>query len=602
MVAPFAGGFLQGFISQSNALRQEQEERRRADEALALRKEDLKLRQQILKGEEAARTVQLQKYQFDIQQAQREALRNLIGGQIASQQFAPPQPQPVAPQLPGPPPDVEAPQESVPIPSLRPQAQAQPQRKVLYDRIVDQLAQAEQIDPEVVNLFKSATLPLESNYNPNAISPKGAIGLSQLMPATAREVGVNPNDPIDNLRGGLRYLQKVYKENKGDPRLALAAYNAGPGAVQKYGGVPPFPETQRYVEEGLKRYQPSEAGQGQIDAPARTPSGMAQTPELVNLDNTLRANREEEQKIIAMASQYGVLDHPQIKARLDRLREDRKELLTQRGQAIQGETAGGELRQYQREYGPSEGLKRYRADRLELARRQGEIGVTQAAERTAEVTTAKAQAERDFRLTQTLHEADPKSFQNYLDRDTGEQISEGELYADVKPLVGKKVRVVTDDERKRYDLAVSASSPLAAIRQELASIYGPGGIYENLKGSGRLEAGVKGIFNRLTQDNPDLEVGRRIIKGNIDLLRRTFQGQVGTQTEGDAQRGLAAIADLETLLPDSKEVAYRLVNEIITSVNKIRGRILRNPTFRDPELEPLLVDSATPVRRRVVAP
>lgn len=599
MVAPFAGGFLQGFVSQQNALRQEAEERRRADEALALRKEDLKLRQQILKGEEAARTVQLQKYQLDIQNAQREAFKNLIGQSIAGQQFAPQAaPQPVAPQLPGPAPDAEGPQESVPIPSLRPQAQAQPQRKVLYDRIVDQLAQAEGIDPEVVTLFKSATLPLESNYNPAAISPKGAIGLSQLMPATAREVGVNPNDPIDNLRGGLRYLQKVYKENKGDPRLALAAYNAGPGAVQKYGGVPPFPETQRYVEEGLKRYQPSEAGRAQVDAPARTPSGMTQTPELINLDNALRVNREEEQAILSMASQHGVLDHPQVKARLDRLREDRKELLTQRGQAIQGETAGGELRQYQRQYGPSEGLRRYREDRLELARRQGEV----AADRTAQATTAKNEAERDFRLTQTLHEADPKSFQNYLDRDTGEQISEGELYADVKPLVGKKVRVVTDDERKRYDLAVSASAPLATIRQELASIYGPGGIYENLKGSGRLEAGIKGLFNRLTQDNADLDVGRRLIKGNIDLLRRTFQGQVGTQTEGDAQRGLAAIADLETLLPDSKEVAYRLVNEIITSVNKIRGRILRNPTFRDPELQPLLVDGATPTRRRVVSP
>jgi len=86
----------------------------------------------------------------------------------------------------------------------------------------------------------------ESAWNPNARSHKGAMGLAQLMPATARALGVNPRDVAQNLEGGARYLRTQYN-TFGSWRLALAAYNAGPGAVQKYGGVPPYRETQNYV-------------------------------------------------------------------------------------------------------------------------------------------------------------------------------------------------------------------------------------------------------------------------------------------------------------------------------------------------------------------
>ena len=87
----------------------------------------------------------------------------------------------------------------------------------------------------------------ESGWNPKARSHKGAIGLAQLMPATARALGVNPNDPRENLDGGARYLRTQY-QTFGSWRLALAAYNAGPQAVQKYSGVPPYKETQNYVK------------------------------------------------------------------------------------------------------------------------------------------------------------------------------------------------------------------------------------------------------------------------------------------------------------------------------------------------------------------
>lgn len=91
----------------------------------------------------------------------------------------------------------------------------------------------------------------ESGWNPRAISNKGAIGLTQLMPDIARVLGVDPYDPKQNIYGGARYLAQQYQTFR-IWRLALAAYNAGPGAVQKYGGVPPFEETQNYVRAILR--------------------------------------------------------------------------------------------------------------------------------------------------------------------------------------------------------------------------------------------------------------------------------------------------------------------------------------------------------------
>lgn len=132
-----------------------------------------------------------------------------------------------------------------------------------YRALARQIAQEEGVDPDLfMNLVQA-----ESAFNPQAQSPVGAIGLAQLMPATAAELGVDPSDPEQNLRGGARYLRQQM-DTFGTPELALAAYNAGPGNVRKYGGVPPFEETQNYLSRILGQGAGQSSAQG---APAQPP-------------------------------------------------------------------------------------------------------------------------------------------------------------------------------------------------------------------------------------------------------------------------------------------------------------------------------------------
>lgn len=114
-----------------------------------------------------------------------------------------------------------------------------------YSSDIASLAKQYSIDPSWVR----AIIHAESNFNPRAVSPKGAQGLMQLMPATARRFGVSSSfDPAQNLSGGVQYLAWLLKRFHGDHMLATAAYNAGEGAVDRYNGVPPYSETKTYVQ------------------------------------------------------------------------------------------------------------------------------------------------------------------------------------------------------------------------------------------------------------------------------------------------------------------------------------------------------------------
>jgi hypothetical protein len=107
--------------------------------------------------------------------------------------------------------------------------------------------------------FVKSVMHAESGFQPSAVSPKGALGLMQLMPETARYLGVDAKDPRQNAEGGARYLRELLERYQNDPDqvlLALAAYNAGPGAVERYHGVPPFRETREYILRVLKDWHP----------------------------------------------------------------------------------------------------------------------------------------------------------------------------------------------------------------------------------------------------------------------------------------------------------------------------------------------------------
>ncbi|MFH1874044.1 MAG: lytic transglycosylase domain-containing protein [Pseudomonadota bacterium] len=123
------------------------------------------------------------------------------------------------------------------------------QRFYNYRGLIIEVAKEFEISPALV----AATIKSESNFRPYVVSSAGAKGLMQLMPSTARLLKVkNIQDPEDNIRGGTKYLKQLIQEFNGNVRLAIAAYNAGPGAVRKHGEVPPYKETQRYVVKVLK--------------------------------------------------------------------------------------------------------------------------------------------------------------------------------------------------------------------------------------------------------------------------------------------------------------------------------------------------------------
>ena len=131
------------------------------------------------------------------------------------------------------------------------QANTQTSSKSQILNVVSQISKKYNVDEKLVQ----AVIKQESGFNPKAKSKSGAIGLMQLMPATARNLGVqDPYNTVQKVEGGVKYLKSMLNKYNGNVILALAAYNAGPGAVDKYSGVPPYRETQNYVKNILSNY------------------------------------------------------------------------------------------------------------------------------------------------------------------------------------------------------------------------------------------------------------------------------------------------------------------------------------------------------------
>ena len=131
-------------------------------------------------------------------------------------------------------------------------AKLQKKFKTRYDAYIERTAKSHEVSPALVK----ALIQVESNFNPKAVSDVGAVGLMQVMPSTARHLGItNPQEPEANILAGVKYLKTLLEMFEDDEALALAAYNSGPGNVRRFGGVPPYVQTKVFVTRVMNYYR-----------------------------------------------------------------------------------------------------------------------------------------------------------------------------------------------------------------------------------------------------------------------------------------------------------------------------------------------------------
>lgn len=164
------------------------------------------------------------------------------------------------------------------ISSTTPSPAASSVTSLPYGDSINSIASKYGVDPSLV----AAVIKAESNFDPNSVSSAGAVGLMQIMPSNFESLGItNARDPLQNIEGGVRMLRQLLDRFGGDTRLALAAYNAGPNAVTRYGGIPPYSETQAYVPRVLGYYDGFK-GQASVTSATSLPAVSGTTSSVVN--------------------------------------------------------------------------------------------------------------------------------------------------------------------------------------------------------------------------------------------------------------------------------------------------------------------------------
>jgi soluble lytic murein transglycosylase-like protein len=165
--------------------------------------------------------------------------------------------------------------EHAPNPPAAASSAAAPKPEQNLDQVINAISDRHHIDPDFIN----SVIHAESGFNQHAVSPKGAQGLMQLMPGTATQLGVtNAFDAGDNVEGGTRYLRELLERYNFDAIKALAAYNAGPGRVEQYRGVPPYAETRAYVARIIRDYNRKKLAEQKIAAASGKKARVATEP------------------------------------------------------------------------------------------------------------------------------------------------------------------------------------------------------------------------------------------------------------------------------------------------------------------------------------
>lgn len=658
-------GFLQGFLQTKLALDDFDQRKAQQQAQLDLQKENLKLHQQALKGQEAHLALQDQALQAQLgqqlrQQQAQEQLGNLfangadmndpvvrknvlgIVGRTAGpdallklqEQFRTQDElaalnktglfqQSATPQA-GAAPLSTAPAPQAPSPAFGQKVQQVAARLGLNADDLLRIMHFETggtFDPSVRNRARS-----------------GATGLIQFMPDTAKALGTTtealakmaPEQQLDYVekyltpfKGRLGNLSDAYMAvlypqaigkgpnyilfKQGTPEYLqnagldtekkgyVTAADATNAVLRTTGGAQPTMTARNVVPSGrLPQEQPSMVASA--GAPA-TPSVGGQSAFLQATQADLQTAMQQRSQLTQQLDQYnalaGRISSGTARQELDRRIDNTRQALAQVETRIQNaqkylEPSSEFTALLRKNNGDlTAALKEEQERKVDIARNTQAIGLENAADKAAKTELGKEQGKQTAKADLTLLDIKPQESRQYYDITTGKPLPQSSKYQAVKDRMEKGEVVFLDDQEAKEYRGIQRMVPLIEdIRKKIERVYGPGGIFENLTPAQRLQAAAAGGWARITQATPELAELNRTLKGNVDLLRRNLQGQVGTQTEGDAKRGLEALAKVDGI-PDSQDVAYGMYNTLMGTMNGMFQHYLGNSQYQDPKLKPL---------------